>query len=169
MSIEFETKTYSVDVDIDPLTGRVLQEAWKNDTGAFERPDDRPAFICYCPDTGKPTYQRWHNSEGTFREGDRPAVLVIDPYTNVAVAESFEVASHSHREGDKPALIFRHADGLLKEVSYWQHGKRHRDPQLGPAHIYYSEKTSEVLKTVFWVNGAQEENPSDNNKPILDI
>ena len=156
---ELETKTYSVEIDYDPVSGKIISERWRNQNGKFDRPCDLPAYIQYCPDTGIPIHQRWHDGIAQQRMNDKPAVIVTNSSTGSIVVESYEIMNQCHREGDKPALIYRDESGNLIEESYWQHGKCHRNPSLGPAKIYYDEVTGEKSEIEYWFNGIQIDPP----------
>lgn len=167
MSDELETKTFSVEIDYEPETEKIDTERWRNQLGEFDRLGDRPAYITYCPHRGTPTYERWHKGAGPHREGDKPAVIVTDSTTGVRTVESYELTGKSHRDGDKPAHIIRREDGALIEENYWRHGKRHRDPQSGPAKIVYDPETGKVKNAEFWSNGQRVDVQSV--KPKLDM
>lgn len=160
MNDELETKTFSVEIDYEPVNGKIISERWRNQEGNFDRPGDLPAYVEYCPDTGTPIYQRWHDGIAQQRMGDKPAVIVTDSASGAITVESYEIMNQCHREGDKPALIYRADNGSLTQESYWQHGKRHRDPNLGPARIFYDENTGEVSRSEYWYDGVKVDDPS---------
>ncbi|MEP3247780.1 MAG: hypothetical protein ABJN40_07360 [Sneathiella sp.] len=167
MSIEVQTKTFSVEVECDPVSGKVLEERWHDNKGALNRPGDLPAYIRYCPDTGLPDYRRWHNGQGCHRESDLPASINTHTKTGIDTILSYEILGQYHRDGDKPAFIVHRTDGTIQQEDFWKYGKLHRDPQLGPARIFYSEDAKEVAEVEYWVNGTKISAP--NIQPTLDM
>ncbi|MBL4785241.1 MAG: hypothetical protein JKY49_07420 [Cohaesibacteraceae bacterium] len=167
MSIEIETKIFSVEVDLDPQSGKIKEERWLDNNNKFNRLGDLPAVIQYCADTGQPKYRRWHNGQGCHRSNDRPSTIVTDTSSGMDIGLSFEILGQSHREGDKPAFILKTPEGQLEEEGYWKDGNLHRDPELGPARLFYSERTGKVTGFEYWVDGVQV--PTPKEKPSLDI
>lgn len=155
VTIELQTKTFSVEVDIDPADGKIHEERWRDETGAYNRPGDLPAIIEYCAKSGLPSYMRWFNGQGCHRENDMPSVVLLDLETDTELALDYFILGKQHREGDKPASILKTPEGKFEQESYWKYGKCHRDPELGPAQIFYDIKTGEIARTEYWVNGIQ--------------
>lgn len=167
MTDDLETKTFSVEVDYQPQSEKIITERWRNQSGEFDRLSDLPAYVEYCPHSSKAIYQRWHSGGDQHREGDKPAVIVTNPDTGVRIVESFELLGRSHREGDKPAIIRRTKHGITEEESYWRYGKLHRDPEIGPAKIVYDHRNGKIQNVEFWFNGERITPPS--NEPSIDI
>lgn len=169
MSEEFERKVFEVEIDYHPETGSILEERWKNQFGQFDRLADLPAVTWYCPDTGKIIYQRWHQGEipkGPHRDGDKPARVTINPNNGIYTQEDFFKLGSYHRDGDNPAEIARRDDGTPEECAYWQFGKRHRQPERGPAVIHF-DAAGNIHEVEYWFNNRQVPPPSPANR--LDI
>lgn len=167
MSDTFLTKRFAVEIDYDPHTGAILAERWRNRFGELERRGDLPAFIVYCPETGVPTYQRWHNGKGQHREGDKPSLVATDPGTGTTLSEQYTVLGHTQREGDRPAYIRRTSEGQLLEERYFRNGRLHRDPSYGPAVVSYDQSTGRPTTIEFWIDGARLGPPKEG--PSLDF
>lgn len=153
MSSELETKTFSVEVIYAPESENILGERWLNQFGELDRLGDLPAHVDYCPDTGLPIHEQYHNGKGVHRMGDKPAKILSSRRTGVRIIECYMIHGNIHRDGDKPAYIRRAEDGTMLEQSYWKHGNLHRDPKLGPSKIYHDPETGEIARTEFWVEG----------------
>ncbi len=106
--MEVEAEKYEVEIQRDPVTGRVVCEIWKH-------PDDRqPMTIGGW--TGLPI--------GNAREHrlDGPAAMRWDPTTGVAVSEAWYFRGRRHRE-DGPALVKRDPNtGRVVSSSWYVNG-----------------------------------------------
>ncbi|MEL7281871.1 MAG: hypothetical protein AAGK79_16045 [Pseudomonadota bacterium] len=168
MNEEFERKEFSVTVDCDQETGRVVSELWRDQFGRFDRPRDLPAVTFFCPDTGNISQQRWHQSvagDGPHRDGDKPAKIIFDPETGIKLIESYIKSGRYHRDEGKPAEIVRRLDGSEEERLYFRHGKLDRPISAGPAVVRFDE-TGNVTSSEYWIEGRKIDSKSP--QPRLD-
>lgn len=169
MASDLETKSYTVEIIHNPINGRIVSERWYNEFQQLERSGDLPADIEYCPESGTPIVQTWHDGSGNgpHRSGDNPAQVTTRAQSGIKVAECYRVMGKLHRDGDQPATIFRTDDGSLKKTSYWRHGKLHRDPKLGPAEITYDTESGQAQQGEYWFNGFRVVDAKLVNKPTI--
>lgn len=159
VSEENRSRNYSVEILTDPKTDRIVGERWCDQEGRFDRPNDLPAYVDYCPDKGTVTYARWHKDGQLHRGDDQPATLVRNPLTQAVTHEQYAILDQFHRDNDQPAYIIRDDAGRLLERSFYRYGELHRE--TGPAVERFDPESGLLIEAEYWRNDRQQPSPSD--------
>lgn len=138
-------KTFSVEVEIDPKTNKVVEETWRNENGLLDRPGDLPASTSYDPDTSVATYESWRRDGQKHRDGDKPASLSRDGKTGAVIVESYSKSGLYHRDGGQPAIIIYDKQGRTQWKYHYVDGERIRDERV-------SVTDGRTLREIFWQN-----------------
>ena len=115
--------------------GAIKIERWYRD-GELTR-EDAPAVI-YTLEDGTVVREEWWSHGSKHRNPEEgPAVSAFFPSGAVATVE-FVVQGAEHRTGGEPSRSDYLEEGTLYCERWCEHGKLHRNPEEGPAVIFYS-------------------------------
>ena len=141
-------REFSVTIERDAQTDRIIGEVWRNLDGVHDRDGDLPAIIRYDRDTGEEILRAWY-FQGEEHRDRGPAFEKIE--SGHVVSEVWKRHGKMHREGDRPAQTFRSREaGQITFEVYATRGLK--DRANGPAVISYDE-SGNILEQEFWRNG----------------
>lgn len=165
MGTEFQSQYFTVRLDLDDKTGKIIGEYWEDSYGKASRPQDLPAVIHYCVKTGNPIYRAWFNDGVLHREFDKPATIATCDETGIDFLMSWAINGKTHREGDRPTSIELDPEtGNTIEIQFEKNDQWHR--KNGPAILKFEPKTGALIEAEYWLNGVRTKPPHQSIPPV---
>lgn len=148
--IVFEQGTYKTELTI---TDYYYQVNYYNN-GELHRNGGYPAIIRfhnnYMHNDNPVSILEYYYNGKLHRPNDKPAIVYYDSYGKISQVV-YCINGEKHRNGDKPAVINFH-NGILYNLSYYNHGKLNRDNHLPAIIEFKASKDLLELKCVKYYN-----------------
>lgn len=123
---------------------KTSEEWYKN--GKLHR-DGKAALIRYNFTNSKVNHKQWYRNGLSYRDGDRPTLIRYYENGNIYMERWHDDCGRLHREGDMPAEIQYFENTVIRVMSYYKNGKRHRVG--GPAYIDYWDNGTAMMEMFY--------------------
>lgn len=145
---KIRTETYSVTVERNLQTNRILREQWQGDDGRLHRLGDEPADIEYSIKSGQAVRQEWRVDGYPHRDGDKPAIILTDPDSgNVHEIHYFRMGLE-HRDTGPSSVKYNPQNGLVTRRE-WKREGMFAGGEDQPSVIEYDEFSGYPKRLIF--------------------
>lgn len=145
---KIRTETYSVIIERDPETNRILLEQWRGEEGYLHRLGDKPADIEYSAEFEQLIRQEWRVNGHWHRENDEPAIILYEPKTGKLSEVQYFKMGLEHRDNGPSAITYNPQNGIITRKEWRQRG-RYSGGEDYPSVIEYCESTGNPQRLIY--------------------